>query len=262
MSSFATALRQELARLLAPLANATGSADRWDLILALVGRSANGDTGLRTALDQLGGLAALGGADPDSWDGIDAALSASGNAMSALEQLEHASSNGSFAHLGEDLAEQLTAIYLRRYHGVIFKSAAALTLIDPAEAQDATDTSPAWNKDELHLERLKGLTDDPWGTLKAAYLPNNLATAADAHAAADRLFPLLMAALNELGLPVRDERTPLQLPATAAPDLNGGNHFGDPEPAPESIVPTPPGDLSPYYRTTQPTLSVRVDDGT
>ena len=37
--------------------------------------------------------------------------------MSALQQLEHASSNGSFAHLGEDLAEQLTAIYLRRYHG-------------------------------------------------------------------------------------------------------------------------------------------------
>src|SRR5262249_43313324 len=103
MPSFSTPLRTELARLLAPLANATGSADRWNVILALVGREVNGDAGLKTALDALGGLAKLGDGVEDGWGGIEAVLTASGNALGALDQIEHAASNGSFVNLGEDL---------------------------------------------------------------------------------------------------------------------------------------------------------------
>jgi hypothetical protein len=37
MPSLASSLRQELTRLLEPLTTAAGSADRWALVLALVG---------------------------------------------------------------------------------------------------------------------------------------------------------------------------------------------------------------------------------
>ena len=280
MPSLAAALKQELARLCEPLVVAAGSAERWLLVLALVGHTADtaGDPGLRAALDDLGALAALGDVGVETWEGIEAILTSSSRAMYALHELQHAANNPALAdrlqQLGTELAEQLTAVYLRRYHARIFRLAALLTLVDPAEFHDfrpavfagGVRVRSAWAADELHLDRLGALLRDPWAVLRAVYLPNNLATAADAHAAADRLFPLLRACISELGLASAVEQRALA-PAVLDDPNGEGDHFGNPEPPLEEVLPAPPpGDLGPYYRTTQPRLNIRVpqfqSDGT
>src|SRR5439155_22347777 len=123
----------------------------------------------------------------------------------------------------------------------IFRLAALVTLVDPWETRgsnpavfaDGVRVRTAWSADQLHLERLGPLLRDPWAALRAAYLPNDLAVAADAHAAAERLFPLLRAAAGSLGLPAAAEQRPL---GPAEPDGAGGegDHFMAPEPLPEN----------------------------
>jgi len=272
MPSLAAGLRQELARLFEPLVVAAGSRERWPLVLALVGHTADAadDPGLRAALDDLATLAALGNVSIETWEGVETILTSSSRAMHALHELERAASNpalaGRLERLGPELAEQLTAVYLRRYHARTFRLAALLTLVDPAEALDAhpavfadgVRVRAAWMADELHLDRLGLLLRDPWTALRAAYLPNNLASAADAHAAADRLFPLLRAGIGELGLASAVEQRSLAPAEPEGPD-GEGDHFGNPEPPPEDAPPpAPPGDLGPYYRITQPRLVIRI----
>jgi hypothetical protein len=272
MSSLATALRQELARLLEPLIVAAGSAERWPLVLALVGHTADvaGNPALRAALDDLGALANLHDLDVETWDGIQAILTAAARATKALHEIEHAASDPALGErlkqLGPDLAQQLTAVYLRRFHPRLFRLLGIFGIVDPAEAHapqpaqlvgDAVVRS-AWSGDQLHLDRLGPLLRDPWTALRAAYLPNDLRTAADAHAAADRLFPLLRAAFDELGLASSVERRSLTPDEPGDPQGDGG-HFNSPEPSPEDAPPSPPApDLGPYYRTTQPRLTIRI----
>src|SRR3954468_20260158 len=138
MPSLATSLRQELTRLLEPLTTAAGSPDRWALVLALIGHGqAASDPGLKAALDAVAQLATLGDADLESFDGIEALLTKSAHAVDTLRQLENAASTPALKQqltgLGPDLAQQLTAIYLRRHRPALFRSAALLTLIEPAQ---------------------------------------------------------------------------------------------------------------------------------
>ncbi len=230
-------------------------------MLAFVGHTADtaGDPGLRAALDDLAALAAIGDVSELTWEGIEDVLTASSGAMDALRELEHAASNpGVVQQLGVELAEQLTATYLRHYHPRILRLAALLTLVEPAGIRPAVDGRTAWEGDEIHLERLGPLLHDPWAELSAAYLPNEFATAADAHAAADRLFPLLSAVAGALGLPAAIEQRSLA-PAEPAIPVGEGDHFDSPQPAPEDApVPAPPVDLGPYYRANQPRLTVRI----
>src|SRR5690349_1810904 len=127
MPALGDTLEQELTRLLAPLANAAGSADRWALLLALVGQSGAGDAGLRAALDQIGGLAAaVNNGAIDDWDGIETLLAHSADATRALGAIGSAASDPALkarlAQLGPELTEQLTAIYLRRHHPRAFRA--------------------------------------------------------------------------------------------------------------------------------------------
>jgi hypothetical protein len=273
MPSLSDALRQELERLLSPLATAAGSADRWALVLALIGHRDDvvRDAGLRTALDRLGALADLPDTDLETWEGIEALLRSSATAMDAVQNLGRAGGDPALrarlTELGPDLSAQLTAIYLRHYHPQLFQAGAALTLIDPGQDRPpaitgTTRSRTAWTSDNLRLERFGPLLRDPWTTLGAGYLPNRMATAADAHAAADRLFPLLSALAAELGLPAVTQLNS-SLPALVGdPDVDG-DHFNAPEPDPEDAPPaTPPADPALYYRTTQPRLAVRIPDGT
>ncbi|MBE2315695.1 hypothetical protein DVA67_006895 [Solirubrobacter sp. CPCC 204708] len=254
MTALSTSLRQELTRLLEPLVAASGSPDRWAQLLSLVGRPEAARTpAVTAALDQLSTLADLDGLDLESWDGLEAILARSGQALGAVRQLDAVT--GAPAQLGSDLAEQLTAIYLRRYRARLFQAAALLTLIEPAEPRQA---GTAWLGDDLHPERLGPLLADPWGTLEAAYLPNGLATAADAFAAGEKLFPVLEAALGALGLPVTRELTTL-LPAVADGEL-GGSHVERDFVAPEDAPPSPAADLAPYFKTTQARLEARLFD--
>ena len=262
MPALGTALRQELERLLEPLVSAAGSAERWPLVLALIGREADAaqDPGLQAALDDLAALAALEDVSVQTWEGIEELLTASSQAMGALRELEQAASDPArVQNLGADLAQQLTAVQLRRYHPLLFRLAALVTLVEPDAVRPAgAQVRTTWIGDDLHLDRIGPLLRDPWAQLSAAYLPNGLATAADAHAAADRLFPLLSAAASALGLAVATEQRSL---AAAGPDVAAGesDHFERPEPAPEDApAPSPPTDLGPYYRANQPRLTFQI----
>src|SRR5437762_1935469 len=77
------------------------------------------------------------------------------------------------ANLGEELAEQLVTVHLRRHHPRLFSIACLLTLIDPVElhgpepatANGGGRPRAAWLRDELHLERLDPLVNHTWATL-------------------------------------------------------------------------------------------------
>jgi hypothetical protein len=271
MSSLAAALRQELARLLEPLVVAAGSAERWSLVLSLVGHTADAaaNPGLRAALDDLGALANLDDVNVETLEGIQAILGAAAAATRALHEIERTANDPALGErlkqFGPEFAEQLTTIYLRRFHPRLFRLATIFDIIDPLELRAPQPAQfegnalvrTAWLGDELHLDRVGPLLRDPGAALRAAYLPNDLRTAADAHAAADRLFPLLRAALDELGLASSLERRSLtpDEPGDASGD---GDHFNSPEPNPDDATPAPPvPDLAPYYRSTQPRLAIR-----
>src|SRR5262249_40426442 len=152
---------------------------------------------LRAALDDLGALANLGAVNVETWDGIDTILNAAARATRALHEIEHAASDPALAErlaqLGPELSEQLTAIYLRRVHGRLFRLGAILGIVAPAELRapqparfdGSVCVRTAWSADDIHFDRFGQLLRDPWTALHAAYLPNDLRTAADAHAAAD-----------------------------------------------------------------------------
>jgi hypothetical protein len=219
MTALAAVLLAEAQRLVQPLVLASQVDGGWELILGLVGGAAEdaGDPGLAAALTDLAqaatALSALQDADLDSWSGLAAVADAATKATTALAALDHAISDPALASrlagLGVDLTGQLAGLYLRQFHTRLFRLAAVLTLIDPAEAHPpepaVTDGSTvvrsSWSRDELHFDRIGPLLDQPWATLRAVYLPNDLAAPADAFAAAGVLFPLIGAALDALRLP-------------------------------------------------------------
>src|SRR4051812_885612 len=144
MPTLATALQAELARLVEPLVLAARVDDGWPMVLRLVGHTADAadDPGLAAALADLSAAAtaieALEAADLDSWSGVQAVVEARAKATTALAALQDAVSDPALAArlagLGEELTAQLVGVYLRRYHARLFRAAAILTLIDPAEA--------------------------------------------------------------------------------------------------------------------------------
>ncbi len=144
MSSLAAALLTEAQRLLEPLVLAAGVDQGWGMMLGLVGQAADAanDPGLAAALTDLSqaaaAVSALQDTDLDSWAGLQAVADAASKATTALDALERAVSDpvlaARLAGLGVDLTGQLTGVYLRRFHARLFRLAAVLTLIDPAEA--------------------------------------------------------------------------------------------------------------------------------
>jgi hypothetical protein len=280
MPSLATALCAELARLVEPLVLAARVDDGWPMVLRLVGHTAAtaDDPGLAAALTDLSAAAsaveALDAADLDSWGGVQAVVEASAKTTTALSALQSAVSDPDLATrlagLGEELTAQLAGVYLRRYRSRLFRAAAVLTLIDPAEAHapqlpvidGATLVRGSWSADALHFDRIGPLLRRPWTTLSEAYFPNDLATAADAHASAGLLFPLIGDALNELWLPWSLEQRSLAPPVPDPPAGTGddGDHFDSPEPAdpPDPPPPPDPGDLQSFWRTNVPRLEVRI----
>ena len=117
---------------------------------------------------------------------------------------------------GRDLVDFLLAAYLMGWHPLARQIAALLTLLEPAETQDPPPVVVNVDKivrlpfriDRFHLGRLSNLLSDPVGTLRAAYIVNDLLTVADANATADRLFPRFLGILRELGVSCRYGFTP------------------------------------------------------
>jgi hypothetical protein len=201
----ATQLRDELARLLAPLA-AAATPDGVARLLAALGRPDNNDA-VRAEVQRLAALATgIGVLDASvlsSWDGLQGLLSLSRELLAALRGVEGVVSDpvlaGQLEGLGVELTEFVTGQFLRAEHPRIHRAASVLTLVDPAELEppvpavvnDSVIVRLPWQRDRLHFDRLPGLISDPFGTLRAAYFPNDLAAAADAHESARRIFPLL-----------------------------------------------------------------------
>ena len=307
MTALATALLAEAQRLVEPLVIAARVDTGWELILGLVGGAAEdaGDPGLAAALTDLSqaatALSALQDADLDSWSGLETVADAATKATTALAALDDAISDPALAShladLGVSLTEQLAGRYLRRFHQRLFRLAAVLTLIDPAEAhapepavtEGGAVVRASWSRDELHFDRIGPLIDQPWPTLRATYFPNDLAAAADAHASAALLFPLIGAALNALRLPWSSELRQLvpDLPAdpsttdddgqadvgiTVLDDDSGGGPDSDPGDAGggaagsgdpgggsgDPDAPPDPVDLTPFYLASVPRLTVRI----
>ena len=200
MTSLAGTLLAEAQRLVEPLVVAGRTDAGVEMLLGLVGQPADAahDPGLAAAFADLSqaasALTALQDADLASWSGLQAVADAARKATTALAAVDHAVSDPALAHrlegLGVDLTGQLTGVYLRRFHARLFRLAAVLTLISPAELHAPqppvmdgdTVVLRTWFRDELHFDRIGPLLDQPWPTLRAVYFPNDLASAADAHA--------------------------------------------------------------------------------
>jgi hypothetical protein len=277
-------LRDELRKLLEPVVLAAEDPEGWSLVLGLVGHA--GEVAehpeLRAALDRLGTAArAVGDLDDDSlrsWEGLDRLVRASGDAMAALRELEsgvgHPDLAALLANLGQELAEQLVALYLRRHHARLFRAASLLTLVDPSEQtgpippvlDGATLRREAWMRDALRFDRAGALVQRPWATLAEVYFPNALAGASDAHLAAQRLFPLLGALAGVLGTSWSVDQMPVvpAPPPAPPPDEEAqlGDHLsGGPKPPPEewsAARPLTPAEREALDRETYPRLRITV----
>lgn len=237
--TLAGAIRDEIAKLLAPLAAAAAQPEGATLLLGAVGHAdeLGRDASLRAEIERLAGLAediaALDDEALGSLEGLSSVLDLCRDLMAAVGGMESVLADPSHAAqaqgLGVELSEVLLALYLRIHRPRLFRLAAALTLITPAERADpeplaldgGTVTRMPWVRDRLRLDRLSALLEDPFGVLADAYLPGAMQGAADAHLAAGRLFPLL---------------------ADLAVDADLGWFFDHVSVTPEPVGPPPDGD--------------------
>src|SRR5262245_45384400 len=233
-------LRDELSQLLEPLGSLRTPAG----VTAMLGSLGHGQAladhaGLQTALAQAAAvvdqLQAIDDHSLESWDGIARILKIAGDAFTAAKAINKAVT-GPLAPLAKDLGQQLVnhlfVLYIRNRWPRVHRTASALTLITPAEVAPphamtvaaGKITRSAWTDDVVRLDRFGELISRPWPTLRDAYLTNGLATAADAHAAAAKLFPLLGMAASSLGLRWFTDRQSLDPPPATAPDNDTDVH--------------------------------------
>jgi hypothetical protein len=268
--------RDEIQELLAPLIAAAQQPAGVQLLLQSVGRTdeLGSHPGLRAEIERLATLAqGLAGFEADSlgsWEGLARALDLANDLLTAIHGLERLVSDPSLAEqgrdLGLDLVQHLLALHLRARHAPLFRAASLLTLITPAELAAPLPIVLSGPKivkfahytDQFHPERIANLLRQPLPTLAAEYFPNGLASAADAHEAGRRLFPVLALLAETLGLPsfsdlIRAIPEPNSPPPPDGVDLD---HFGDTEPGEEEepvILPlSEPEDLTSYFGTFLP----------
>ncbi len=275
-SSLAGALRDELTALLAPLTVAESPQGMLALLQAVGhGQSLASQAPLQAAITRcaalVGELAALDEDALSSWDGALKALQTGEDIFDAIRALESALSDPTLArqaaNLGEEILGRLLTIYLRDRHPRLHRTAAALTLIDPAElaAPSAVVVDlgrivrEPWRDDSFHFERAESLMRDPWGTLRDAHFPNNLAHVQDAHDAAARFFPLVDRRIRSLGLTASRDLKSLDAPPAIADSWAMLDHFGDTTQAseqPSGSSDTP--DETPFLLNNMPRQVIRV----
>jgi hypothetical protein len=277
--NFASRLRDELSRMLAPLSNAATPSGVAELLSAL-GRTA-ADPAAVTELQRVAGLAkdiaALDDAALSSWTGLARLLAAAREAMSALRGLEHVVADPEAAQrlqgLGRELTELLLGLYLRAEHPRLLWAGDLMTLVEPASPGLAGPVVGGaavrlpWRRDLLRTDLVPGFFNNPVGTLKARYLPGGLAHAADAHGAAADLFEALHHLAQALGLSSSlgffDPNAPPVPPPPAPSDVDISETqpparppeptTGDPAPPP-----LPPLDRSAFFRRYLPQLTLAL----
>jgi hypothetical protein len=163
-------------------------------------------TALATARDLATAVRALD-TDDVSFEHVTAVLNSIRQAAESLRAIESSNIAG-FEGLGRDFLQFLVSIYLRNAHPLLFDVGVLTTLISPASEDDLTEPVVSGDRmvrqqvalDRFKLDRLPDLLRDPVSTLATEYGP--WATADDANACADKLFPRLASLLGYLDIPV------------------------------------------------------------
>ncbi|WP_017302042.1 DUF6603 domain-containing protein [Nodosilinea nodulosa] len=208
---------REIGKFLAPIDSVVDDPELLDQLVASVGLSIpeadrdallaalNAIVTLKTQIDTIS-------ARPSpSLSDIAALLDISRQAFVALKALDTVTGSAAeFAGFGQDLADRLVTNYLFTWHPLLRSVAALLAVHELAEAiepraaivRDGELVRRAFSVDRFHFDRLLNLLRNPAAALRREY-GNALATAEDASAIAQKLFPLLLHVLRQLHIPCR-----------------------------------------------------------
>jgi hypothetical protein len=238
--SLAGSLLDELLLLFDPLTMVASPAG-VQAMLASFGHTGQitGQTSLNTALNKIaasiGELSQIDETTLTTWEGVEQLLRTVSDIFTAVRSVESAITDPALLAqvkgLGEQIANRLVALYLRTRVPSIYQVAALLTLVTPAETAEPSSLQVVngqivrmpWADDDIHLERVNDLINNPWPTLRNVYFPNNLAQTIDAYNAANQLLPLLRLLTGALGLPSASDLFPL----TPTPDADDSPSYGD-----------------------------------
>jgi hypothetical protein len=207
-------LLSEIRSLLLPLASATESDFRGRLLSKVTGWNLETGSdlaieGLIDAYERLGGLLEN---PPETLAEVIEALDKVNQLFSAVRQVraQPGTEVQGLEKLGKDLIKALVSGYLKSWHPAVYDVLALLTVI----------RQPA----DISLKRIPDLLTDPLEVLSAEYLNSQgLATAEDAKATADKLFPRLAALLVDFGV-----HAVYRIKPENGPDLGEvGNDLGD-----------------------------------
>ena len=209
----------------------------------------------------------------DSLDGIQELIQAAGSALSALRELDSVQIPelpGALSGIGSELATFLVSSYLRRAHPALFRVCAALTLIEsrettPLEPELAQSSGEllrmARARDQFKFSSVATLLRDPGSVLKSVYLPNGMATGADAAAGAEILFKQLAMLAQAFGLSSRvgtDAVTPPPVAAALSDEALGADHFSIDEGVLTQSQPPLPLSAD-FFDRSQPRFSLVLD---
>jgi hypothetical protein len=214
-ASLFDSLARGLAGLLDPVARVVEEPALLQRLLAELGVPPDADTdellqSLAAVAELRRDIDALGAQELPSFESIAAVLDAAADAFEALRRLEQHGPLTALEGLGLELVDLLVMAFLERRCPPARPAAALLTVLEPAEerqgnapvVQNGRLVRDIYRLDRWHLDRLPALLKDPPAVLRAEY-GNALATAADAHAMADKLFPRLVRLLGALGISCR-----------------------------------------------------------
>lgn len=189
------ALLREISLLLLPLAEATESDFRGELLFDVTGWSLKAGSDPATNHNLVEFIKAYDGLDdliekpPETLTDILEVLDKVSSLFSAVRQIsvQPGGDGQGLEELGKDLITALVIGYLKVWHPVVYDVLAVLTVIRP----------PA----DISLKRIPDLLSDPEKVLSAEYLrPHGLITAKDAKSLADKLFMRLAALLVDSGV--------------------------------------------------------------
>lgn len=208
----------EFRRLLVPLAAVTDSGAAGQLLFEITGWESTAGTDLATDSrlaqfkEAYQRLDALIDNPPQTLPDVLAALDTLQQLFSGVRQLpfQPGPIEAGAAELASDLVQALLLNYLQTWHPTVFDILVLLTIVQP----------PA----QIAFDRVSSLFSDPRPVLRGEYLPQGLATAEDAKAAAGLLFPRLASLLADLGFHAAYASEPDSgvVPANILPQIAGG----------------------------------------
>jgi hypothetical protein len=274
--NLASAVRDELAKLLAPITVAASLPSSSAILVGLVGHvGALGlDPNLRAEIGRLTRLAndieALKDDELGSWEGLAKTLELIRDLTSAIRGIESVVSDPRLGlranKLGQELTEALLAVYLRAYHPRLFRTFAALFVIEVSDrgapeamaVENGTVVRLPWPRDRFRFDRLSTLLKDP-GFVALKFLPNEMSGAQDAHLGADSLFFSLQELAHSFKLGWVRDFVGIAVETAPAPEQPGEEDTGDhsDEADDESEPPDAgPPDLSGFYHDYWPRFIV------